>query len=497
MTSCATSHRANLSQDDVYYGMDDARRDFNKERRNPQYNARNTRTQDTEMYSDGGDTQDNNLDGRASGNAGNSTGAGGQTIINNYYNYGPSSSLWWFNATNVLWYDPWFPGWSFNIYLGPSWYYRPWWSFNPWYNPWAWNNPWYWGNPWAWNNPWYWGNPWAWNNPWYWNSPWGWHNPWCWNNPWAWNPYNAWAGPAGWAGPGLGGFHNVYYGPRRNMMALNKSLTLMNHKKGVAQAPSRKPAVQEARPGQPVSTADRDRRPSTREISPAAPRPQAPQETAVTSRPQRTREITTMAEPGVRKPYINPEYSADVNARPSVPAFRNTGQDRPMFMRDPDVRPALPENNTPIQRMPPPPDNNRRLGEPERQSSPSQRNMNDLNAPGRPNNYQAPRSPQTPQAPQPPQNYQPYQTPQAPQSPYQRQESIPPRSNFNRPANPQSSIGSPQPPQNIRPNSGSGFQRGGSFNYSSGGFFQGGGSRSGIGGGFGGGSRGGSFGGRR
>lgn len=327
--SCATSHRANLEEDDMYYGVADARRDFNKERRNPSYNAREQKNQPHEEYYDEGDVRDNNPDGRSGGASGS-----GQTIINNYYNYGPSSSLWWFNSANVLWLDPWYPGWSFSIYVGPTWWYRPWWHrpwwyYDPWYNPWAWGGPGYW-----WVNPWCCGNPWAWNNPWYWNNPWAWNNPWYWSNPWVWNPYNPWAAP-GWAGIGHGGFQNVYYGPRRNMMTNAKVLTLMNNKKGVATAVRPRPDLSGAPAGNRPEIADRESKPTMRPNQPVA-REEAPvnRNEGSSSKPTRTRTVTTLASSVERQPYVNPEYSADVSTRPSVPAFRNTGQEKPIFIRE-------------------------------------------------------------------------------------------------------------------------------------------------------------------
>lgn len=334
--SCSTSHRANLEEDDLYYGVADARRDFNKERRNPSYNTREQKNQSEAEYQDEGDVRDNGYDGRSGGASGN----GGQTIINNYYNYGPSSSLWWFNNAHVLWLDPWYPGWSFTIYVGPTWWYRPWW-----YRPWWYYDPWY--NPWAWGGPGYWwGNPWCCGNPWYWNNPWAWNNPWYWNNPWAWHPYNPWAAP-GWAGMAHGGFQNFYYGPRRNMLTNAKALTLMDNKKGVAPVSRPRPGISEIQSGARPGIGERESQPSLRENqSLTREEAQITRGEGTVSKPSRTRTVTTMASSVDRQPYVNPEFSADVSARPSVPAFRNTGQEKPTFIREdlnnPISRPVTP-----------------------------------------------------------------------------------------------------------------------------------------------------------
>jgi hypothetical protein len=203
--SCSTSRRADyLFYDDAYYGMSDARREYNRYNRTNQGNGGNA------------DEANNFQSANDPNYFANQGGANGNTFIsNNYYSNGgfsgynpygfwnnPGTSMWAVNSGFNSWGGAWNSGWG-NPYFGNSWN-------NPWNNPW--DNPW--NNPWnnSWNNPWH--NPWnnGWNNPW--NNPWnnGWNNPWgCgWGNSWS-NPWNGggFGGGGSW-GPSFNGF----WGPR-------------------------------------------------------------------------------------------------------------------------------------------------------------------------------------------------------------------------------------------------------------------------------------------
>jgi hypothetical protein len=134
---------------------------------------------------------------------------------------------------------------------------------------------------------------------------------------------------------GHGGFQNVYYGPRRNMLTNAKALTLMDNKKGVAPVVRPRPGISEAQSGTRPAVADRESKPVLRENQPVLrDEAQVTRGEGTASKPSRTRTIITMTSTTDRQPYVNPEYSADVSARPSVPAFRNTGQEKPTFIRE-------------------------------------------------------------------------------------------------------------------------------------------------------------------
>lgn len=218
LMGCASSRNSGVSSDDMYYGMSDAQRDYNRNKRGANTSQAQWESNEQQNQTDNYSTQSSN---------------GGTTVINNYYNDGGGFS--YFN--DPIWgygYYGWNGGWRrrpivYVSYVSIGWGYNSW--MNPWGSPWGWGyNPYgYWGyNPW---NPW--GNPWGgWGyNPW--GNPWGgwgcnsWGNPW---GGWGYNPYNPWNyGPYGmsawgvgypgngWAMGGNNGWNvgnGFYYGPR-------------------------------------------------------------------------------------------------------------------------------------------------------------------------------------------------------------------------------------------------------------------------------------------
>lgn len=248
------------------------------------------------------------------------------------------------------------------------------------------------------------------------------------------------------------------------MLTNAKALALMDNKKGVAPAVRPSPGISGAPTGTRPEIADRESKPSMRPSQPAV-REESPvnRNEASMVKPSRTRTVTTMASSVERQPYVNPEYSADINARPSVPAFRNTGQEKPTFIRE-DVNNSIGRPISPAQPS--------RPLVPAPETMPSGRDR----VPGQDVQRPVTPSPVTPSAPErqidnsPSANPSP--SPALPRQP-QKQESRPPRRDYQ---STPPSRGNYTPSQNPRGNfnTPSPAPRGGSFEGGSRGSFGGG-----------------------